>query len=222
MLLQELNRLMNVSKNKREKEYLDNTIITSLNVRSLINNHEHVLIDPRMKSDVIALQETWCGESYNNDRLSLPGYQMHLVSQGRGKGVATYFKSGFKITGSIRKELYQISKVSCKDYDIINLYRSQGSNKEEFLRDLGSLARGARPCFIVGDFNIDFLKEKNHPIVRKITDCGFMQLVASSTHKEGGLLDHVYVRKVPYKLEICLNTPYYSDHSCVSIVKMLI
>ena len=145
---------------------------------------------------------------------------MHLVSQGRGKGVALYFKPNFKVSGTINKPHYQLAKISCQDYDVINVYRSHGSNKVEFLNDLGSLARGIRPCFIVGDFNINYLGNPKDMIIQKITSCGFSQVVEHPTHQEGGLLDHVYVKKAPFKFQVNLSTPFYSDHSIVSIVKI--
>ena len=52
-----------------------------------------------------------------------------------------------------------MSKVTSEDFDVVNIYCSKGANKNEFLRDLGSLASAPRPCFIVGDFNINFLNQ---------------------------------------------------------------
>ena len=219
LAMEELDRLKGIKKNEVQMKRQKNTLVVTLNIRSLQHNHTHLLKDAQFQADVIALQETWCSKEHDNLQLSLPGYQMHLVSEGRGKGIATYFKSMFKITGAISKNLYQLSKVSCQEYDVINIYCSRGANKAEFLNDLGSLARGARPCFILGDFNINYFNDPKDMIIRKITSCGFDQLVEVPTHKEGGLLDHVYTKKLPWKVEIDVNHPYYSDHAAISIVK---
>ena len=220
LAIKELERLNEVSLNEKELEKQRNAIVVSLNIRSLMHNHDNLLHDRQMQADVIALQETWCNEDFDNNHLALPGYQMHLVSQGRGKGVATFFKSMFKVNGTISKSMYQLLKVSCEDYDVVNVYCSKGANKMEFLRDLGSLAKGARPCIIVGDFNINYLGDPKDQIISKITSCGFTQLVQVPTHQEGGLLDHVYSKRAPWKLDICVNYPYYSDHAAISIVKL--
>ena len=112
-----------------------------------------------------------------------------------------------------------MSKISGKNYDVVNVYRSRNCNKQDFLKDLGSLAGGPKPCFIVGDFNIDCLTAPDDIIVKKITSSGFKQLVTSSTHDEGGALDHVYCKKVPFEPQMNVDFPFYSDHAMISIKK---
>ena len=142
---------------------------------------------------------------------------MHLVNQGRGKGVATYYNNEFKVSGSINKELYQISKVISQEFDVINIYCSKGANKSDFLRDLGSLANAARPTFLIGDLNINFLNNPKDRIVIKILSNGFKQLVSAPTHIEGGLLDHIYIKQLSFEPHIVINFPYYSDHGAISV-----
>ena len=100
--------------------------------------------------------------------------------------------------------------------DIINVYISRGANKTNFLKDLGSLARGSKPCIIVGDFNIDFLADPNELIIRTILSCNFTQVVSSPTHEKGALLDHVYI-KGPITYQLTVVFPYYSDHGLVMV-----
>ena len=147
----------------------------------------------------------------------MSGYNLNLVSHGRGRGIATYFTDEFKVTGSINKESYQISKVSSKELDVINVYRSQGHNKVEFLRDLGSLAGPMRSGFIIGDFNVDFLHEPKDAVVSKILSCGFKQIVPHPTHLEGGLLDHIYHKGLSWEPKADIQFPYYSDHGLISV-----
>ena len=101
------------------------------------------------------------------------------------------------------------------------MYRSNGANTASFLRDLGSLAMGSCSCIMVGDFNIDLLQDSNNSIVRTITSNGFVQHVEFPTHIEGGLLDHVYVRKPTSRIVISSYAPFYSDHQALSIVKTI-
>ena len=142
-----------------------------------------------------------------------------MVNQGRGKGVATYFSDEFQVSGTVNKEYYQMSKVAGNEFDIVNIYCSQGANKAEFLRDLGKMAGSPKPCFIVGDFNINYLRVPHEMIVNKIQSCGYKQLVQHPTHIAGGLLDHVYVKRLSWDPEVYLNFPYYTDHAAISIVK---
>ena len=215
--MEELQRLKNIALNEQEKAISENTLIISLNIRSLPRHHSNLKGDPRMVSKVIALQETWCDTTHDNQHLELPGYKLHLVSQGRGKGVATYFKSEFQVSGSINTDFYQMLRVSSTNLDVINIYRSQNANKANFLKDLGSLARGAKPCFIVGDFNIDYLQNPDEEIIKKISSCSFKQIVESPTHIAGAVLDHVYVKKATQAYHVIIHFPYYSDHAAIFV-----
>ena len=182
-------------------------------------NFPNLLKDESTRAKVIALQETWCQEGQETDSLQLPGYKLHLVSQGRGKGVAMFFQDGFDVTGEVNKREYQICRVSCKNYDVVNLYRSQNADQSNFIKDLGTLARGSKPCFILGDFNIDLLKNPNDRLSEKISSCGFRQIVKNATHDLGGLLDHVYIKRIPWEPEVTINFPFYSDHAIVKLSK---
>ena len=217
--MEELNRLYHVALNEKEKSKARKAMILTFNVRSLLKNYKNISQDKRFTASVIALQETWCDPSKENNNLKLQGYEMHLVSQGRGKGVATYFRPGFQVGGAVNVSSYQMSKVSCKNYDVVNIYRSQNCNKQDFLKDLGSLVHGSKPCFIVGDFNIDCLKTPDDAILKKITSSGFKQIVDFPTHDQGGALDHVYCKRIPFEPKIEFAFSFHSDHAMISIAK---
>ena len=172
-----------------------------------------------MKGKVIGLQETWCNMDESEHCYKIEGYNLHLVNQGRGKGVATFFQDGFDVTGEVNKKGYQICRVSCKNYDVINVYRSSDANQSSFFKDLGTLARGSKPCFICGDFNIDILKNPKDWLLENISSCGFKQIVEDATHELGGLLDHIYIKRIPWKPQVTLEFPFYSDHAVVKVSK---
>ena len=167
--LEELKKLQRLALNEQENAKKSNTLISVLNVRSLPRHLKNVKEEPKMCGKVIALQETWCNSEHQPQSLDLQGYNVHFVNQGRGKGVATYFSGNFKIAGCVNTSLYQMSKVSDETLSIINIYLSRGADKAEFLRDLGNLVKGTKNCFIVGDFNIDFLRNSSEPIIKTIT-----------------------------------------------------
>ena len=217
--MEELQRLHRVAVNEKRRLAQKNSHVVSLNIRSISSNFENLKSDKQVRARVIALQETWCTEGQEYQQYQLDGYKMHFVSHGRGKGVATYFHPEFELNGEINTQKYQMCKVSCKNYDVINLYRSQHADNASFLKDLGQLAQGPKPCFLVGDFNINIFKEPHHPVVRKISKCGFQQLVDSPTHSAGGLLDHVYVKKIPFQPAVEASFSFYSDHAYVTVMK---
>ena len=217
--LEELKKLQELALNQVEKAKKDAVLISVLNVRSLPKHLENIKKDPKICGKVIALQETWCTQEHEPQSLSIQGYDVHLVNQGRGKGVATYFSGNFEISGAVNTNLYQMSKVSDGKVDIINIYISRGANKAEFLQHLGNLAKGSKNCFIVGDFNIDFLRNSNEPIIRTITSKGFTQMISTPSHLSGGLIDHIYVKYPDHEFETDVDFPFFSDHALISVIE---
>ena len=215
--MKELEQLKKEALNDKEKARRECTIVQSLNIRSLSKHYTNLQNDYKIKAKVIALQETWCSKDQGISAFEMEGYNLHLVSNGRGRGIATYFTNEFQVTGLTNKEHYQISKVSNGEYDVINVYCSQGHDKAEFLRDLGNLAGPMRSGFIVGDFNIDFLHEPKGLVVSKILSRGFKQIVSHPTHVEGGLLDHIYHKGLQWEPKADIQFPYYSDHGLISV-----
>ena len=217
--MQELEYLQENALNAKNQQVKEDTLVLTLNIRSLPKHHENLVKDPSIDAKVIALQETWCHPDRDYQTLEFPGFQKHLVSKGHGKGIATYFKSNFQVTGSYVSDLYQICKVSSSAVDIVNVYCSQGFDKASFLKDLGALVRGRKQCFIVGDFNIDFLSCPKDAVISKITSSGFKQIITLPTHVSGSLLDHVYIRNPSAHYSEEINFPFYSDHAAISIVQ---
>lgn len=66
---------------------------------------------------------------------------------------------------------------------------------------------------LMGDFNMDLLSQI--PLV-PLSEPFFKQHISSPTHRDGGLLDHIYTRKVHVDKKGTIYT-YYSDHLAVFI-----
>merc|ERR1712105_87155 len=80
------------------------------------------------KSDVICLQETWINPHHDDtDDLNLQNYSSHFTSIGKGKGIATFYKDTFEFQQEVINPMYQICKISSKEKDIINVYRTKGA-----------------------------------------------------------------------------------------------
>lgn len=101
--LRELERLHSKSLNKNPTNWnnlkIEGIRIASLNIRSLRKHLEDVRIDSRlMCGDLVCLQETWIYENEDMSTFEIDEYNLHLSSNGKGKGVATYCKKGaFKL-----------------------------------------------------------------------------------------------------------------------------
>ena len=110
--LAELKRLNNISKNQNptdwEKEDGGALKIYSLNCRSLNRHYLDIAADDiLLKSDIIILQD-----NDTADNFSIPGFELHLNSYGRGKGLAIFYKRIlFAHYGDLREEQLQISKM---------------------------------------------------------------------------------------------------------------
>ena len=172
--------------------------IMCLNVLSLQNNF--VEISRKIESTkcaVACLQETWLDKTSSGDAYQIETFELSLNSQGRGRGIATYFKKPFVVTESFNQSDCQITKISSEDVDIINLYRSQEcKNIEQLIRPLINLKK---KTIVVGDTNINLENQRSHSFVKMmIENLRFEQLVTRPTFDrlpsfKPSLLDQVYV-----------------------------
>ena len=118
----ELYRLIKQSSNEIEKNIRAFATITSLNIRSLMKHFPDLRNDFKMKTtQIMCVQETWCQPCMETNDLNIDGFELHLLCQGNGKGIATYFKKDFKITGESNNKKFQMAIISNGIYHIINI-----------------------------------------------------------------------------------------------------
>ena len=85
------------------------------------------------------------------------------------------------------------------------LFRERLSNQLEFLPKL--------PTVIIGDFS-EGLLQRHSVICNLLCDKGFKQHISVPTHRQGGLLDHIYTRDIEPSI-VNTSFTYYSDHTAV-------
>ena len=100
--------------------------IVSLNVVALSKHIKDIQADQDMKNaDVILLQET----SFTSDMNPGVGYDMgpnfikQFNSQGKGKGVATYYPDNYELMTQNKKDTFQSTTIKCDKLVITNIYR---------------------------------------------------------------------------------------------------
>ena len=206
--------------------------ISFLNIHSLEDKMSDLAADTMLlKSDIIALGETWLPSDVVDPALNLSGYQVSLNSWGRGsRGVATYYKSEFTCNSNIKTELIQITKLSSEDIDVVNIYRSPRAataDDSDLVARLGILINQAKFTILVGDFNICYRTKRGNVVIVYLESLGFKQLTTRATHSGGGVLDLVFVNKSissKYEVDIQLYSPYYTcrDHDCVLVTVNLV
>ena len=131
--------------------------------------------------------------------------------------MATYFKPDvFKHCTDVKEKFFQLSKFSSSKLDVISVYRSKAGKAEQVFEYLSRLIDFEKSTLICGDFNICFKSDRRNPLIDGIENLNFKQFVETATHFEGGLIDHVYMRKGPSQASILCTqySPYYcaKDH----------
>ena len=185
-------RMARASMNANPCEWMDpakvGLRVCSLNCRSLRKHIGDVRTDPvLLQGDVICLQETWLedGEGERGD-YQLEGYQAFFASVGPGKGLAVFIKEGLR-----RLEVHtfidaniQMTKISIKGLEILNIYRSQDEPLPSAAHHLRNLLDPRRDTLIIGDVNV--CATKANPLRNFLEEEGFRQLVTLPTHIQGG------------------------------------
>ena len=224
--LKELERLEEISKNKNlskwEEDEADTFKISSMNCRSLKKHHSDIIADHLLlRSDVICLQETWLDDDTVAEDLRIANYEMHLNSNGRGKGIAIYFKNNIlKHEIDIKEENLQISKFTSPIIDIVVLYRSQSGNLNDLKNSLDALNSKEKPLLVIGDFNFCFKENSWNSTKKYLRERSFTQIISEPTHIEGNLIDQAHIRDEKRILNFSseLHCKYYSDHRALAII----
>ena len=148
-------------------------------------------------------------------------YETDLNSRGRGRGIASFYKKKFNHVKNINCEGFSLSKVESKNMDVIGVYRSQGANDKDLIEKLKILIDKEKITIIGGDMNICVRAKPENYITKCLKELGFQQVVAESTHIDGGLIDHIYLstnEKIVSKWIVDYFPKYYSDHDAVGLM----
>ena len=159
----------------------------------------------------------------DENEFGLEGFNHSVMKCGKGKGIATYYKTKFEFVEDLQMPKYQITKFRHVSLDVITVYRSQAGNSLEVLDQLRKLIDIERVTLITGDFNICFVENFNNRLIQGILDLGFIQLVHEATHIHGRHIDHAYLLDPEGHVNPTLerHSTYFSDHDgiCVTISK---
>ena len=224
--MQELERLQEISMNNNptdwEKENSKSLKISSINCRSLKKHFPDIIADDiLLKSDIICLQETWLEKDETIEDFQMPNYDLHLNSNGRGKGIAIYFqKSKLSHKIDVNEENLQLSMFSGDVIDLVVLYRSQSGSHGVIIETIETMLDEDKPILVIGDFNFCYSDKFSNLTGRYLHQNNFRQLVKEPTHIEGNLIDQAHVRDTTgvnrYSVE--LHSKYYTDHKGIAVL----
>ena len=202
--------------------------ISFLNIVSLRKHFSDLKTDHTLKkSDVICLAETSLFENNKETQeLYLSGYDSNFNSCGLKKGLACYFREEFFHEENFEDNLYQISKIGSAVLDIISIYRSprcKETQDDEINIIFEQIISGDKTTIVLGDFNIEYFSKRRNILRANLEKKSFIQYIEASTHIDGGLIDHAYVRLMPPFIDCIphIHSCYYSDHDaiCLSLIK---
>ncbi|MCS5660527.1 MAG: hypothetical protein NZ842_09030, partial [Dehalococcoidia bacterium] len=175
--------------------------IVTLNIYNLHTHIEDLKKDHDMKeADLILISETWLRqEDEKRENLKIETYRENFVSVGNGKGLASYSKEDIELEQSVKREDYQIMKLTQgADLHIISAYRSKDSSIKSFTEDILNLISSDVTTVVTGDMNKCARSDKENYLTTSLTKMGFSQLTKEPTHHNttqgGRILDHIYVK----------------------------
>ena len=170
--------------------------------------------------------ETWIDpETVDPDDFVMDGRNFDHASLGKGKGCGIFSINSKQNLGNLKvvKEKYQMLSIIDGSLQLIMVYLSSNSSKDEVVKDLKAILRQDLNSIIVGDVNFD--KGEKNELTKYLASKQFQQLVDIPTHDcttttSARTIDHCYVSKdIVDKIELRLHSPYYSDHDalCISL-----
>ena len=129
--------------------------------------------------------------------------------------VSIYSRKNFVQEKSYVAGGFQIAKISIEGLNIINVYRSSSSSRNELNDKLEEFLDTPHDSVILGDFNICGQSERNNSVRRLLLGYGYSQLVKEATHIKGRQIDHLYIKDQSEVIDLQRYSPYYTDHDAV-------
>jgi hypothetical protein len=192
--------------------------LSSLNVRSLQKHFQDLKDDDFLQqSDILCVNETWLVDDPDT---KFDGFSSHYLNK-RSKGVAMFTKIVSEKVQKVHTETMSMLFARFKMFDLLSVYKfAESSRIDEFTEEVLEHVDLTRTVILIGDINIDLLKQPNNKFSKQLKDLGFVQLVKEATHISGGLLDHLYVYfPQDGHCELFKIHPlYYSDHDAVCCI----
>ena len=218
-------RAINLRKTEWDKKLRGSSVIkfSSVNARSLQQHFKDLLNDNFiMKSDIIAIQETWL---LSDPKDSVPEFHEYYV-HGGSRGIALLTKVRPVYVENSINEHCSVIKASFDQFDLINIYRfSSNTEFKLFTESILPFLDQTKMQVIVGDINIDLLQNPMNLFTKNLEQRGFQQIVDRPTHVCGGLIDHVYFFS-PKPDDSCTlykyHTVFWSDHTCQSAIMKIL
>lgn len=177
--------------------------ICHLNINHLLPHHKDLAKDSIiLNSDVIALTETHLNKNGNN--VDVPGFD-HITKCTR-HGLSVYIQESCPY--SLQQLDTSIQYLAIKLLDKIScvIVYNPSRHQHDFIQNMKDTI-----IPFMGDFNIQNTETRLQDVM---TEHNFIQLINSATHRDGGIIDHIYIRGL-HSVQSGVLPVYYSDHAAI-------
>ena len=212
--------------------------ILHLNARNLVSNIDLFCASLKLlknKFSIIAVSETWTGQSTENC-IELPGYNKVVKSRQarRGGGLAIFTDSELNVTIKNRPDLdvqcpdvfeslfIQVSNLSTKDILVGAIYKPPNTSSEDFTKCmsllLDNINKENRPTYLMEDYNIDLLKSNTthtQLFLNQMLSSGFFPAIDRATRitdTSATLIDNIYTNVHHKSIKSYIWITDISDH----------
>ena len=167
--------------------------------------------------NIIGIGETWLQHDENDPPLPSQ-YGGHFLNDSDGKGLAVLYKKiniPNMVDFSIFRGAYTMMKLELSGVEIVFLYISGKIGFELYKKDLIRIIGATdKPLALIGDVNWHY--PKHHAMKDYMIRRGFKQLSLFPTHRQGNILDHIYVNQqlLDFEggIEVHQKPVLFSDH----------
>jgi hypothetical protein len=162
-----------------------------------------------IKPDLILVTESWCNDQILDAFIAVPGFELvndlrkdrYDTDRGRGGGLLVYTRKDMKVC-VLLSDGYEANLQYCKfkvdDIVIFLVYRSPSGGPESVSGMADLLREADKNCIFFGDFNLPEIdwdggvaRGGAREFMEAVEDRLMEQLVTSSTHVRGNILDLV-------------------------------
>ena len=208
--------------------------IASLNCVSLPKHFKDIKADrDLMTCNAILLQEsTFTSDMRPDAGYDIgPSYKKKFNSQGKNKGLATYYPKEFHTTEESNKARFQMTTVESDNLQITNVYRSHdaGFDFERELKIIFNNMEG-KNHLIMGDFNYCLRYDVHHPVKNLLEKYDYkavnniLHQPPQATQIKGRCLDQAWIKIVNDNIQVqnfTVKTCVYSDHEKIEVELLL-
>ena len=209
----------------------DSLTITLLNTRSLKKHAIDIKSDKRlMETDILCLTETHIlpNQDVEDIEAQLDSFMIGYKNC-HDKFQSTAICYNYNTINNIDSEgldnvfLFTLVKPTFSETRAITvclIYRKHGVAVSDFLSSLSEIIDFYNIDVLLGDFNLDFFdKMLQENLMGVLHQYDFVSSINDSTHIDGSLLDHVYLKRGVNLtvFEFNVTCVYFSDHDAVKI-----